>query len=119
MPAASTLRAAMIATALTLGLGAGDALAINTIGAPETEQDGFVYAYESSLGGTFHRSHELGTPSLAELAQIGGPPAGAMFTLDADSPGSRFEAIPEPAALLPLLVGVLGLGLVLTTRRRR
>lgn len=114
MPAADTIRKALIAAALMLGLGFGSAWAAPVV----PELGNFAYDYEVPSGGTFHPSHDSGTPSLAELAQIGGPPAVQMFTLDTASPDSRFEAIPEPAGVLTLLVGLLGLGLVLTRRRR-
>lgn len=120
MPALPTIRGALIAVALTLTLGSGGAWAIDTGAAPAPpETGGFSYNYESSSGGTFHHSRDIGTPSLADLARIDGPPSGEMFTLDTASPGTLFEAIPEPAAVLPLLVGLLGLGFVLTRRPRR
>ncbi len=59
------------------------------------------------------------TPSLAELSQINGPPIAGLFTFDPASPDTRFEAIAEPAALLPLLVGLLGVGFARWRRRHR
>lgn len=115
MPAGTKICKALIAAALTLGLGSGNVRAAPVL--PELGNSG--YAYEAPSGGTFHPSHHARTPSLEDLAQIGGAPAVEMFTLDTASPESRFEAIPEPAGLLVLVVGVAGLGLVLTRRRRR
>lgn len=120
MPALPIIRNALIAAVLALAVGSGFAWAIDTSGAPPPPEPGtFAFSYQSSLGGTFHPSGDFGTPSLADLARIDGQPSGEMFTLDTASSGTLFEAIPEPAAVLPLLVGLLGLGFALKRRRRR